>query len=84
MAAFLRNDSLFEDDYSISVLDCRKSVGNYDGGDLASQFLRNLINSLLYFFLIGLVQSRSCFIKDQNLRLLNKSTSYGNSLLLSS
>lgn len=51
----LHNFSCLHYNDLVSIFDGRKPVSNYDGGNTASKFLPDLVNSTLYLFLISLI-----------------------------
>jgi hypothetical protein len=65
----------------VCMPDRGESVGNHYGGD-GSKVLADLIDSILDFLLVLLVQSTCCLIKKEDLWFLNKGSCDGYPLLL--
>ena len=80
---FLDELPLFQDKDSVSILNCCKSVGNDDGGDLP-QLVFDLVNGSLHLLFVLGVQGRGGFIEDEDLGLLDEGSGYGDPLLLPS
>jgi hypothetical protein len=65
----------------VSMPDCGESVSDHYSGD-GSKVLADLIDGILDFLLVLLVQSTCCLIKKEDLWLLNKGSCDGYPLLL--
>lgn len=76
----LSDSSFIKHVYYFWVSDCIESMSNAN----ACFILHYLVQTLLYFLLISTIEGRSCFIKQKYLGFSQDSSSYCNSLLLTS
>lgn len=83
MSAFFDDNAVLHHQDLVSVDDGGESMGDHNGGDLA-EFVSDVVDCLLHFLFIFLVQSTSGLVKQQNLGMLHKGSGDGHSLLLSS
>ena len=74
----LGNHSSFDDCDVSAGFNCSQSVCN----NKWSAILHNFVKCILYFALTFLIQCTCCFIKEQNSRVTNYCSRYGQSLLL--
>ena len=61
----------------VSVSNCRETMRYNNSGNVPSKLLPDLIYRCLDLFLIGLIKSRSSFIQEENLGLLDKCAGNG-------
>ena len=83
MSSLLNNAALLHDNDSVRLLDGGETMSNNKSGNGAKLRL-HVVNGFLHFSFIALVKSTSGLIEDKDARLLDESTSEGDSLLLAS
>ncbi|OQC73143.1 MAG: hypothetical protein BWX44_01596 [Spirochaetes bacterium ADurb.Bin001] len=79
MSAFCNDSSFIEHDYLVCVKHCTDALSHHDEGYSHSGLRYGSVNFGLCFH----IYSACCVIQNENRRLGNKGTSYGNTLFLS-